>query len=95
MINYPFTLYNDADSETLLNAQQAALDAIPYSATMVRLDVQSFAVAPVPDDLAAEFSAADYAKKLVMITIAHEVMTSNTMDFFNTAYHLIYDELYP
>jgi hypothetical protein len=95
VINYPFTLYNDAGSETLLNAQQAALDAIPYSATMVRLDVQAFAVAPVPDDLAAAFSAANYAKKLVMINIAHDVMSSNTTSDYNTAYHAIYDPLYP
>ena len=95
MINFPFTLYNDADSETLLNAQQASLDAIPYAATMVRLDVQAFAVAPVPDDLAAAFSAANYDKKLVMINIAHNVISTNTTKDFNTAYHAIYDPLYP
>ena len=94
MINYSFTLYNDADSETLLNAQQAALDAIPYAATMVRLDVQAFAVAPVPDDLEAAFIAANYAKKLVMINIAQQVIAANVADY-NTAYHAIYDPLYP
>jgi hypothetical protein len=95
MINFPFTLYNDADSEVLLNAQQDALDAIPYAATMVRLDVQAFAVAPVPDDLAAAFSAANYAKKLVMINIAQQVITTNIVADYNTAYHAIYDPLYP
>lgn len=95
MINYSFTLYDDADSEALLNEQQDALDAIPYAATMVRLDVQAFAVAPIPDDLEAAFLAANYAKKLAMINIAQQVVSSNTTTDFNTAYHAIYDPLYP
>ncbi len=94
MINYTFTLYDDPNSEALLNAQQDLLDANAYAATMVRLDVQAFVVAPIPDDLEAAFLAANYAKKLAMINIAQQVIATNSGDF-NTAYHAIYDPLYP
>lgn len=95
MINLPYTLYNDADSEALLNAQQALIDGLGRPLTMVRLDIQAFTVAPIPDTLLAAYNAGNYAKRFAMIGIAFDVMSTNLTELYEDAYQTIYDTLYP
>ena len=94
MINYSFTLYNDADSDAVVNAYQFALTALEYPAVAVKANMLVFAVAPVPQDLTEAFYESDLEKQKRMIEIAYEVRNSNEGDF-NTAYHVIYDAEYP
>jgi hypothetical protein len=95
MIDFPLTPYSDTESEALVNEYQDQLDALSYAATAKRYDIPAYVVFPIPDDLVAAFDAANAAKKLVMIDIAKQVMSNNTATDFNTAYHAIYDPLYP
>jgi len=94
MINFFFTLYNDADSDVIVNAYQNALNALEYPAKSVRANMNIFAAAVVPNDLFSDFESADPEKQKRMVEISYEVRNSNKGDF-NTAYHAIYDAEYP
>jgi len=94
MINFSFTLYDDADSDAIVNAYQAALNALAYPAVAVKANMLIFAAAPVPQDLTETFYESDPEKQKRMIEIAYEVQSLNASDF-NTAYHVIYDAEYP
>lgn len=95
MITLPLTGYDDAGSEAIVNEYQDSLDALAYPATAVRYQWPVYVTFVLPDDLVAAFNAANATKKQVMIGLAVDVMNDKTVTDFNTAYHALYDPLYP
>jgi hypothetical protein len=86
-------LLSSADSETLTNEYQDAIDAQGGDQVAFSLAVAAYVSFIIPASLVSAYNAANQAKKEVMADLCQETFASG--EVFDTYYVNRYNELYP
>jgi hypothetical protein len=90
---FKLILLSNADSETLTNDYQDAIDAQGGDQVALSLAVSAYVSFIVPASLLTAYNAANQAKKEVMANLCQETFASG--EVFDTYYVNRYNELYP
>jgi hypothetical protein len=90
---FKLILLSNADSETLTNDYQDAIDAQGGDQVALSLAVSAYVSFIIPASLLTAYNAANQAKKEVMANLCQETFASG--EVFDTYYVNRYNELYP
>jgi hypothetical protein len=90
---FKLILLSNANSETLTNDYQDAIDAQGGDQVALSLAVSAYVSFIIPASLLTAYNAANQAKKEVMADLCQETFASG--EVFDTYYVNRYNELYP